>query len=158
MAQSKVAPSDQADATDRDNCKVALSCSNSCSVDTLPMSTWSISPCMDRLRAAPVQSWKEEIHSRLRVMAARSQKYFCSVPSRAPPTWDREISVKPISTTGESHGNRKPVEESSNGEYMASLKRGTETNWCDLHPGAEFLKVIDHFLRKRKSRLGHSIL
>ncbi|KAK2171749.1 hypothetical protein NP493_1029g01006 [Ridgeia piscesae] len=43
------------------------------------MSTWSISP-------SPVQSWKEEIHSRRRVMAARSRKYFCSVLSHAPPT------------------------------------------------------------------------
>ncbi|KAK2192715.1 hypothetical protein NP493_24g02016 [Ridgeia piscesae] len=43
------------------------------------MSTWTISP-------SPVQSWKEEIHSRRRVMDARSRKYFCSVPSRAPPS------------------------------------------------------------------------
>jgi len=63
MAQSKVAPSDQADC---DNCNVAFSCSNRCSVDTFHMPTWSISPCMDRLRAAPVQSWKEEIHSHQR--------------------------------------------------------------------------------------------
>ena len=65
-------------------------------------------------------------------MAARSRKYFCSVPSRAPPTWDREISVKLLSTTGESRENRQHVEESSNGEYMASLERSTEVNWCEL--------------------------
>ena len=96
------------------------------------MSTWSISPFMDRLRAAPVQSWKEEIHSHQRVMAAKLQKYFCSVPSRAPPTCDGEISVKLLSTTGESRENRQPVEESSNGECRASLERSTEVNWCEL--------------------------
>ena len=55
------------------------------------MSTWSISPCMDRLCISSF-------------------------------------------LTGESRENRKPVEESSNGEYMASLKRGTEANRCDLPP------------------------
>ena len=132
MAQSKVAPSYKAVATDWDNCKVALSCFNSCSVDTLPMSTWSISPCKDRLRAAPVQSWKEEIHSRRRVTTARSRKHFCSVPSYAPPTWGREISVKLLSTTGESCENRKHVEESSNGEFKTSLELSTKVNWWEV--------------------------
>ena len=130
MAESKVTPSYQAVATD---CKVALSCSNSCSVDTLPISTWAISPCMARLRAALVESWNEEIHSHRHVMAVRSRKYLCSVPSRAPPlpTCDREISVKLLTTTGETHENRKPVEESCNGECRASLERCTEVNWCE---------------------------
>ncbi|KAK2176406.1 hypothetical protein NP493_664g02129 [Ridgeia piscesae] len=42
------------------------------------MSTWSTSP-------SAVKSWKEETHSRRRVMAARSRKYFCSMPSATPP-------------------------------------------------------------------------
>ena len=98
------------------------------------MPTWSISPGMDQLSAAPVQSWKEEINSRRRVMAATSRKYFCSMPRCAPPTCDREISVKTLSTTGGSHENRKPIEESSNREYMASLERDTEANQCDFPP------------------------
>ena len=94
------------------------------------MSTWSTRSCMDRLRAAPVQSWKE-IHSRLRVMAARSRKFFCSVPSRAPPARDWDISVKLLSMTGESRENRKPVEDSA-----GPLERSTEVNWCKLLTGS----------------------
>ena len=101
-------------------------------MDTLPVSTLLISPCLDRVKAAPVQSWKEEIHSRRRVMAAMLRKYFCFVPSRAPPPEAEKSTVKLLSTTGESRENRKPVEESSNGECRASLERKNEVNWCEV--------------------------
>jgi len=47
MAQSNVAPLDQAVVTDCDNCNVTFSCSNRCSVDTFPRPMTSISPCTD---------------------------------------------------------------------------------------------------------------
>ena len=47
--------------------------------------------------------------------------------------------MKLLSTTGESLENKKPVEESSNGECRASLERSTEVNW------SEGFLILDEF-------------
>ena len=66
--------------------------------------------------------------------------------------------MKLLSTTAESRENRKPVEESSNGECKASLEQSTKVNWCEgfLIP-AEFSEVIDHCLRKGKPDWGSDL-
>ena len=91
---------------------------------------------------------------------ARSRKYLCSMPSRVTPArCDREISVKPLSMTGESCENRKPVEESSNGECRASLQRSTKANRCDFPTGgffipAEFSESDSSLLQKKENQAG----
>ena len=89
------------------------------------------------------------------VMVARSRKYLCSVPSPVPPSCNRGISLKPIATTEESCENRKAVEESSNGEHRASLEQiGVNFPPVFFLFPLNFLKVLDHCLRKRKTKLG----
>ena len=136
MAQSNVAPSDQPVATDWDNCSVALS--------VLTAVLWKHFQCPRGQSGLVWPDWGQLPSSLgMRRYTAVGVSWLqghgnTSAPCLVvlpPPTCDREISVKPLSTTRECCERRKPVEGISNGEYMASLERGTEAIRCDLPPG-----------------------